>query len=131
MTLCSVHLAQPQQPLVSFSAQVEKHPGAGSEFGEKANSVSGGWGVSRGPESRQIIMEPGLWLKSWVCLRVGGVLGPCTHWSCLPWPPSGPSCASSSGQQVPTCGASSTPGTASLKSDCLICPFAEGLLLLS
>ena len=79
MTLCSVHLAQPQQPLVSFSTQVEKHPGAGSEFGEKANSMSRGWGVSRGPESRQIIMDPGLWLKSRVCLGVGGVLGPCTY----------------------------------------------------
>lgn len=75
MTLCLVHLAQPQQPLVSFSAQVENHPGAGSEFCEKANSVSGGWGVSRGPESRQIIVEPGLWLKRRVCLGVGGCWG--------------------------------------------------------
>lgn len=31
-------------------------------------------------------MEPGLRLKGQVYLGVGGVLGPCTHWSCLPQP---------------------------------------------
>ena len=130
MTLCSVHLAQPQQPLVSFSAQVEKHPGAGSAFGEKANSVSGGLGGLAGAGEQADRHGPGPVAQDRVCLGVGGVLGPCTCWSCLPWPRSGPLCALSSGRWAPTSGAPSTPGTASLQSDCLIRPFAEGLLLL-
>ena len=81
-------------------------------------------------------MEPGLWLKGRVYLGVGGVLGPRTHWSCLPQPHSPAESQRCSGtssleQQAPTHGASSIPGTASLQSDYLICPFAEGLLLLS